>query len=657
TGGIGEEHAIPYVATKANTVDRLASYFNSGNRSLFTPGNALITVGPHMAGDAGVYFLATDEGNPSNGMIAYAAINYATGWQPGDIRLATLCDGAAGAIAASGELLTNNEFTSDLSGWTVSTPTDADDYVIWSSGAARLVSTSELVNFSQTITTVIGQTYNVEVEISAAATGGVRLQIGGTVGIIIASMTAAGTYFASFTAVSTSSLIAIHRTNSVSDISITRVSAKLAVVDRSYRNQGLNVVGTLIRAAVNTGNDIAAWSGLSSSNYLEQPYNANLDFGTGDFSIAFWHKGTSFTVGGDRAVPATTNPRINVGAAGGSIPRFVVNDGTTGNRLVDATTPFNSGVWNQCVCIRRGQTLEMWVNGIREGVSTVTTLGSLTAVGAIFRLGTNVNDASSASGAFALYRISAYAPTPAQIAKMYADERPLFDAGAKAFLGGTSNGVTALSFSETTRRLAVATGDGVSIFSGLRRVEYLDAANTPLAIANDTMRAVSMEGGVMAVATTNNAGVRRDAITGLDRMPAGPVALNTLRRMRAGGTTTDATPLSLSPRVHIGPRETVIIEARIVGRVYGASDTERLSYVRRGVYYRQDGGNVTLQGSVQTIGTDTETTAGADATLAIDTTAQTVTPQVTGVAATRIVWSAETRVQRVSEVAQYEEIA
>ncbi|QCO00442.1 hypothetical protein D3093_34895 (plasmid) [Azospirillum argentinense] len=121
----------------------------------------------------------------------------------------------------------------------------------------------------------------------------------------------------------------------------------------------------------------------------------------------------------------------------------------------------------------------------------------------------------------------------------------------------------------------------------------------------------------------------------------------------ARGFTTDATPLDLAPRVLVGERETVLIEARIVGRVYGAADTERLSYVRRATYYRDAGGNVTLQGSVQTIGTDTEVTSTADATLAIDTTVQTVSARVSGVASKRIRWEAIFSVTRISEETSY----
>jgi hypothetical protein len=253
-----------------------------------------------------------------------------------------------------------------------------------------------------------------------------------------------------------------------------------------------------------------------------------------------------------------------------------------------------------------------------------------------------------------MLRIAAYAPSPAQIARMYRDEAPLFDAGAKAFLGGTSSAVNDLSFSEQSRRLAVATADGVSIFSDLRRVEYLSTGNLSPAMGSNSTSKVALEAGALMVGTAANAGVRRDAVTGLDRMQAAPSAPFSPRRITARGVTTDATPLALAPRVHIGERETLIVQATIVGRVFGASDGQRIGYQRRATYYRDAGGNVTLQGSVQVIGTDTEVTGTADATLLIDTTAQTVTPQVTGVASTRIVWTATLETTRIAD-AQYED--
>ena len=49
-------------------------------------------------------------------------------------------------------------------------------------------------------------------------------------------------------------------------------------------DNGLQVVyGTVTNSPVATGADLVAYSGFSASNYLEQPYNSDLDFGTGDF--------------------------------------------------------------------------------------------------------------------------------------------------------------------------------------------------------------------------------------------------------------------------------------------------------------------------------------------------------------------------------------
>ncbi|MFS9668786.1 hypothetical protein, partial [Klebsiella pneumoniae] len=60
--------------------------------------------------------------------------------------------------------------------------------------------------------------------------------------------------------------------------------------DRSVNNNPLTVNGTVTKSAVATGADLVAYSGFSSGNYLEQPYNSDLDFGTGDFCYMGWYK-------------------------------------------------------------------------------------------------------------------------------------------------------------------------------------------------------------------------------------------------------------------------------------------------------------------------------------------------------------------------------
>ncbi|MFC5358048.1 hypothetical protein [Azospirillum himalayense] len=518
--GVHYRFPIPY----ANIVAYQFLYAPLTSYPSMLSGTALHSPQFAVAGDllisgknVGLSLLVDDYANPANGMVAYITKDYATGWQPGDIRLATLCDGATGAI-----------------------------------------------------------------------TGG-------------------------------------------------------QVADRSYKNKPLTVYGTLARNPVAVGAEMMAWSGFSASNYLEQPYNADLDY-AGDFFFAAW---ANFTVAGGMAVrrgnpgAITTGPRVSITGNGAKM-RFTANDGTTG-ASVD-TADIQAAGWHLVLFCRRGATLEAWTDGGLSQSAAAPT-GTLANAAAVTRIGCELDGTNVWNSlAIALLRSGAYAPTPAQIRKMFADEAPLMQDGARCLLGGTSNIVTALGRCPLTGRVPVGTGDGVSIFSGLRRVSYLDEV-VLAATTSDTIRSVSLCGGTLLIGTAAEVGVVQDAIGGKEAILAGgprPVGGG----FTARGVTTDATPLDLAPRILVGERETVQVEARIIGRVVGAADTERLSYVRKATYYRDGGGNVTLQGSVQTIGTDTEVTSTADATLQIDTAAQTVAVRVTGVASKRIAWSASIIVNR-----------
>jgi hypothetical protein len=74
------------------------------------------------------------------------------------------------------------------------------------------------------------------------------------------------------------------------------------------------------------------------------------------------------------------------------------------------------------------------------------------------------------NGSLALFRASATAPSPEQIAKIYEDEKVLFQENAQATLYGSSDAVTALAYDDTTNILSVGTSAGRSDFQGLRRV-------------------------------------------------------------------------------------------------------------------------------------------------------------------------------------------
>ena len=64
--------------------------------------------------------------------------------------------------------------------------------------------------------------------------------------------------------------------------------ANSKTADRSYKGATATETGTVTSAAVNTGNDLVAYSGFSAANYIREAYSADLDFGTGEWSVSAW---------------------------------------------------------------------------------------------------------------------------------------------------------------------------------------------------------------------------------------------------------------------------------------------------------------------------------------------------------------------------------
>ncbi|MCM8736016.1 LamG domain-containing protein [Azospirillum sp. A1-3] len=434
-----------------------------------------------IASPQGLTLLAEDTSNPANGMVAYLTATYCTGWMPGNTVGAWLNGSETGAITGSGELVANGTFPTDTSGWTAI------------NGGAIAVSGGEIAvtapagtygSAGQTISgLVVGQTYVVTASARKGTAGSARLMVqagavGGTTLVDVNTTSATSAPLTgSFTATPTSVGISLLTMDGGTTAYFDNISVRLATPDRSYKAKGLIVNGTLQRNAAN-GGDVVVWSGFSTSNYLEQPYNADLDFGTGDFWFRWSGKITSTPtqctlVSRDSA---TTGARFQLYLNAAGLPRFFVSDGTNSANAA-GTSSLADGNTHIIECEKRGSTLELWVDGVLTATASAASVGSLSNAVATLRIGIDQQGANPATNAAAcMVRISAYAPTAAQIAKMYADERGLFDSGAKAFLGGTSSSVQALSYDDATGKLAVGTGDGVSVFAGLRRVDYKDAA-------------------------------------------------------------------------------------------------------------------------------------------------------------------------------------
>jgi len=230
-------------------------------------------------------------------------------------------------------------------------------------------------------------------------------------------------------------------------------------------------------------------SGFSSSNYLEQPYNSDLDFGTGDFSISMWLKispNTNSEFVFDRAHWTTTYVGAVIRAYVNSAGLLVVNisdDAFASADSITSTVAIDDSTFKSINVVRRGGTVQIWINGILNVSTTLSSaVASLSNTSAILKWGVKASLSEPlTNGSLALWRISATAPSAEQIKEIYEAEKPMFQANAKCTLNGSSDAVTALAYDDDTELLHVGTSGGRSVFQGLRRVDETSTSTTEIA--------------------------------------------------------------------------------------------------------------------------------------------------------------------------------
>jgi len=269
----------------------------------------------------------------------------------------------------------------------------------------------------------------------------------------------------------------------LSDTDTTDKTNGQADPDRSVNNNALTVNGTITKSAVATGADLVGYGGWSTSNYLEQPYNSDLNFGSGDFYVMGWAKPTSNTNGyvWERAQNQTASGYAEMFYHDSGQFRFYING--VGN--VQGAAPLNT--WTHFVCLRQDGVMYMFINGVRQS-TTVGNSGSLNNTSAKLRIGIRAYDITAPFyGEISLIRIGGGAPSTEQIKKMYEDEKVLFQENAKATLYGSSDAVTALAYDDATNLLHVGTSAGRSEFQGLRRINNTTDPVTTAISAHDSL--------------------------------------------------------------------------------------------------------------------------------------------------------------------------
>ncbi|QCO07378.1 LamG-like jellyroll fold domain-containing protein [Azospirillum argentinense] len=226
------------------------------------------------------------------------------------------------------------------------------------------------------------------------------------------------------------------------------LSIRPCSVDRSYNVVPVAVMGTtpLMRAAIAAGG-MVEWSGFATTAWLEQPFSARLQFGSGPLSMPLVFRagegsGTETLVSRDST---STGARWRLLLTAGGALQLVASDGTN---TVSATTTatYRDGARREVVpVLNRSLTrLEIWVDGELVATAALGSLGSLDNAAATLRVGLDQQGANPATTcAIAMLRITASEMSPAQIRRSAADTRTVL-AGMPIFLAG-GPGIAALS--------------------------------------------------------------------------------------------------------------------------------------------------------------------------------------------------------------------
>ena len=460
---------------------------NDANLGVFNSAN-----GKYFSGRNGISVVEYDSDNT---MYSNITSNYNTGYMVGkndNVKLATLSDTDDADVIGT-ELVTNGTFDTDASGWQVGNLTTSV-----SSGELEVTTTQASHYMSQQISVQSGKTYTYSWRARRGTMSQIYMSVWcATTGSNIrapydyGATTSMASYSVTFTVPSnctTINVYVIRDSGTTGTAYFDDFSLRLAEENRSANGNGLQVFGTVTKNPVATGADLVSYGEFNvNGSYLQQPYNSDYDFGTGDYAVSLWFKDLNY---GTALIGRYSTKgwllSISSGGGGGGLVHAIYTQGFTssGRTTVGTSTDESSKGWQQAWAIRRSGVQELWLNG--ELIGATANTADLNDTSAVLTIGTYPHDTTSkAAGEFALVRVSATAPYPEQIKKIYEDEKVLFQENAQATLYGTSDAVTALAYDDSTNLLHAGTSAGRSVFQGLRRIDNTtDAVGSAISASN-----------------------------------------------------------------------------------------------------------------------------------------------------------------------------
>ncbi len=458
---------------------------------------------------------------PANGRTAYITAISNTGWMYGGNRGAFLCDTDSTAINTT-NLVTNGTFDSNTTGWSSS----GSATLSHQGGVARITDDSTGAWTGGTIyqdlgsNFVVGKTYSVSYKVrSGGSTGNYSNTIGARIQKNAHFHSASTEFYRHTTSDPGSSFQTIRWTFTAT---LTRYGLQLFnyygvtghyleyddivveeaindwsgdYTDRNARElgsgQGLVVTsGTApTKEPVYPGAELQCYSNFSNST-LVQDHQGYLDFGGDDYYMSIW------AFGGGDAQTLFVKERPDTDAHGaillyqydGKYRFYSRSNGTSAWTNFQGNAEYGDH-WSQTMVVRRGNTIEGWVNGVYQGNASFSGNSNGGSVAAELSIGKRVAGSQVFTGKLAMAKIGRGAPLAEDIKQMYNDERKLFAPNAKCSLYGTSEVVESMAYDKSTDILHVITNQGRSDFVGLNRINNTTTSSD---------RAISAAGGLVA---------------------------------------------------------------------------------------------------------------------------------------------------------------
>ena len=352
----------------------------------------------------GVYQLGPDGTTKTTTLGAVISSDYNTGWMNGDIKLATLSDTDDTDVTYT-NLVSNGDFASGITGWTASG--DQSWSYNSSNQTAQFTGTSQSW-FKHSATIEDGAQYVMSFEIKAAGSGtGIRPYIGGGTYSQSQFYTAVGVHSVSFVADSSSNEAVLNIQSTGGTWEVDNVTISRAEEDRSVNGNGLQVFGTVTKNPVATGADLVSYR--SNGTLLAVMSDELTSIADGDFAINLWAK---FAFDGLYEYVCQFNN--NDGAFG---IHFSAITSTKRLQLSGMGVQSNTNVlvedkWQMITAVRRNGVVTFYVDGKDAGGGSSTTSLSYSHL-RLLRLQFNTNTyGDSSTNEYALFRLSATAPSP-----------------------------------------------------------------------------------------------------------------------------------------------------------------------------------------------------------------------------------------------------